>query len=172
MHMRIGDGIRRGRDAAEIRLTIDRPSFVPPVDYRHFGTTTTNARRGADAEGRLVAAALAGATRGVLWPWRHHALLRDTSRPGDALNAKKGGQFDSTSCGGSGFGIPFTWCLRELVPGLWFPPTCGSPLAHLTRLCGSGGLPHPGLSTVSCRRSARMRETACGREESSPPPDV
>jgi hypothetical protein len=43
----------------------------------------------ADGEGWLVAAALAGVTRGFLSPWRHHALLRDAPRPDRRPDAKE-----------------------------------------------------------------------------------
>ena len=107
---------RGGRDPLDHRPT----QFRSSRRLRHFGTIT-NARRGADAEEGLVAAALADATRGFLWPWRHHALLRNTPRRNDSLDAKKGGQSDLAHCAGRGSRIPFTWCLRELDLGSWSP---------------------------------------------------
>lgn len=165
----MGDGIRRWRrghrPSADSRPTLLRFFDISTPPPRMHGAM-------ADAEGWLVAAALAGATRAFLSPWRHHALLRDAPRPGRRPGAKSRswdrGQLDSPLCGGPGS----VYLLRGVYvssTGSWSPPI--PSLAALGQGCQPGS---DGVPPVVRRRSAAIGRPKCGTPflaatRSSPP---
>lgn len=111
-----------------------------PTLLRFFDISTPPPRMHgamADGEGWLLAAALAGATRAFLSPWRHHALLRDAPRSGRRPGAKSRrrdrGQLDSPLCGGPGS----VYLLRGVYvssTGSWSPPILWRPLGRAASL--------------------------------------
>lgn len=161
-------GRRSARPSVNSRPTLLRFFDISPPPPRMHGTT-------ADVEGWLLAAALAGATRAFLSPWRHHALLRDAPRPGRRPGAKSRGrdrgQLDSPLYGGPGS----VYLLRGVYvssTGSWSPPPpiFGGPWAGLPAWVRRRTA--RGSSAVSCRRSSKMRDTVLGRDEIKPSPKL
>lgn len=145
-------GRRSARPSVDSRPTLLRFFDISPPPPRMHGTT-------ADVEGWLLAAALAGATRAFLSPWRHHALLRDAPRPGRRPGAKSRGpdrgQLDSPLCGGPGS----VYLLRGVYvssTGSWSPP---QSLAALGQGCQPGS---DGVPPVVRRRSAAVGRPNAG----------
>lgn len=171
MHMRMGDG-RWDPAMATRASSVGRLSTDAASVSRHFAPPPRMHGAMADAEGWLVAAALAGATRAFLSPWRHHALLRDAPRPGRRPGAKSRsrdrGQLDSPLCGGPGS----VYLLRGVYvssTGSWSPPI--PSLAALGQGCQPGS---DGVPPVVRRRSAAIGRPKCGTPflaatRSSPP---
>lgn len=171
----MGDGIRRWRRGAAISSSVGQLSTDSASVFRHFSTTTSNARDDGGCGGLVAGRSASGRDKGLSFAVAPSRLVtRCTStRPSPRRKEQRSGQrsIGFASVWRAGVGIPFTWCLREfdgvMVPP---PPIFGGPWAGLPAWVRRRTA--RGSSAVSCRRSSKMRDTVLGRDEIKPSPKL
>lgn len=168
----MGDGIRRCRRGAAISSSVGRLSTDSASVFRHFSTTTSNARHDGGCGGLVAGRSASGRDKGLSFAVAPSRLVtRCTStRPSPRRKEQRSGQrsIGFASVWRAGVGIPFTWCLREF-DGVTVPPP--QSLAALGQGCQPGS---DGVPPVVRRRSAAVGRPKCGTPflaatRSSPP---
>lgn len=172
MHMRMGDG-RWDPAMATRASSVGRLSTDAASVFRHFDTTTSNARRDGGCGGLVGGRSASGRDKGLSFAVAPSRLVtRCTStRPSPRRKEQESGQRSIGFASVWRVGIPFTWCLRELDGVVVSPhPIFGGPWAGLPAWVRRRAA--RGSSAVSCHRSSKMRDTVLGRDEIKPSPNL
>lgn len=134
----MGDGIRRWRRGAAIRSSVGRLSTDSASVFRHFSTTTSNARHDGGCGGLVAGRSASGRDKGLSFAVAPSRLVtRCTStRPSPRRKEQRSGQrsIGFAPVWRAGVGIPFTWCLREFDGVMVPPPNLWRPLGRAASL--------------------------------------